>query len=267
MHNHQPSTTHNTLIHALWIGDKLGEISRCCLTSFIKQGHSVYLHTYGDIQDLPQGITICDANKIIKKEKIFRHKHTGSYAIFADIFRYELLKNVNGIYVDCDVYCLKPLTIPEHGYLFGLEDDNIINNAILALPSNSSLLNRLSNIITHKNFIPEWYSDKAKKRLKLRNIFGLSKHISEMKWGVTGPEALTYYVNACKVEHLAQAIDIFYPIHYDRISQLLSPDLSLNEVVTSKTLAVHLYNEKLRQVNLSTLHPNSILAKMLNHEV
>lgn len=254
-------------IHALWIGQQLGEISSACLSSFVKQGHSVHLHTYSDIHDLPKGITICDASKIIKKEKIFKHKHTGSYAVFADIFRYELLRNVNGIYVDCDVYCLKPLTIPEHGYLFGLEDDNIINNAILSLPSNSPLLNCLTDIITHKNFIPEWYSDKAKKRLRLRNAFGLSKHISEMKWGVTGPEALTHYVNACELGRVAQAIDVFYPVHYNRISQLLTPDLSLNDIVTGRTLAVHLYNEKLRQVDFSTLNPNSVLAKMLANEI
>lgn len=267
--NTQSSTIvmQNTPIHALWIGEKLGRISLCCLTSFVKQGHPVYLHTYGDIQDLPQGITICDANKIVGKEKIFKHKHTGSYAIFADIFRYELLKHVNGIYVDCDMYCLKPLNIPEHGYLFGLEDDNVINNAVLALPSNSLLLNRLTDIINHKNFIPEWYSDKAKKRLKFKDIIGLSKHISEMNWGVTGPEALTYYANDCQVNLLAQPIDIFYPIHYNRVSQLLTPDLSLNEVITNRTVAVHLYNEKLRQVDLTTLNPDSILAKMLINDI
>lgn len=254
-------------IHALWIGDKLGDISRCCLTSFIKQGHSVYLHTYGDIQDLPQGITICDANKIIKKEKIIRHKETGSYALFSDIFRYELLKKVDGIYVDCDVYYLKPLTMPEHGYLFGFEDDNKLNGAILALPKDSHLLNKLIDITYDKHFIPAWYPTKKQKRLKWKKRFGIAKHISEMPWGVIGPEAITYFAKYFQVDNLAMDIDIFYPIHYDRISQLLSPDLSLNEVVTSRTLAVHLYNEKLRQVNLSTLHPNSILAKMLNHEV
>ncbi|EXA97121.1 alpha (1-4)-galactosyltransferase domain protein [Acinetobacter baumannii 44362_9] len=33
-----------------------------------------------------------DANKIISKDQIIKHKETGSYALFSDIFRYELMR-------------------------------------------------------------------------------------------------------------------------------------------------------------------------------
>lgn len=254
-------------IHALWIGDTLGKISQCCLTSFIRRGHSVYLHTYGNITDLPDGVIISDANKIIPKEHIFKHKKTGSYAVFADIFRYKLLKYIDGIYVDCDVYCLKPLSIPKHGYLFGFEEDDRINNAILSLPQKSQLLKHLIETITHKGFVPEWYSTKAKNRLIWRSRIGLPKHISEMPWGVTGPDALSYFAKDCQVNNLAQDIDIFYPIHYNRISQLLTPHLTIDDITTHRTLCIHLYNEKLRSVNIDTLNKNSLLAKMLNNEI
>ena len=85
-------------IHALWIGNTLGDISRCCLKSFFLKGHKVFLHTYSKIEDLPEGIVCLDANLIIDKKNIFKHTETGSYALFSDLFRYELLKKVDAIY-------------------------------------------------------------------------------------------------------------------------------------------------------------------------
>jgi hypothetical protein len=41
--------------------------------------------------DIPNGVTIHDANKIIPAEKIFKYKNNGSYAGFANLFRYKLL--------------------------------------------------------------------------------------------------------------------------------------------------------------------------------
>lgn len=254
-------------IHALWIGEKLGEISNCCLASFVKQGHRVVLHTYTSIKDLPKGVVVSDANKIIPKEKIIRHKQTGSYALFSDIFRYELLKKVDGIYVDCDVYCLKPLIIPEHGYLFGFEDDDKINGAILALPQNSELLNKLIEIAYDDYFIPSWYSVGKQRRLKWQKRLGISKHISDMPWGVIGPEAITYFAKKFKVVELAQEIDVLYPLHYNRISQILTPNLNVSDIVSYRTCCIHLYNEKLRKVDLNSLDLNSILSKMLNNQI
>lgn len=106
--------TNNTLptINALWIGSELNLIASACLKSFLKYGHIVNLYTYGNIVNVPNGVNIIDGSHIIPKEKIVKHQKTGSYALFSDIFRYVLLSKINqGIYVDCDVYCLKPITM------------------------------------------------------------------------------------------------------------------------------------------------------------
>lgn len=260
-------STNLPTIHALWIGDQLGSISSACLSSFVKQGHPVHLHTYNDIKDIPKGVTMCDANLIISKEKIIKHKATGSYALFSDIFRYELLSKVDGIYVDCDVYCLKPLAIPEHGYLYGFEDDHKINGAILAMPKNSLLLNQLLNIAYDEQFIPPWYSASKQNRLRWKKRFGFSRHISDMPWGAIGPDAITYYVKNLNMQHLAQPIDIFYPVHYTCINHLLEPTLDIHDVTSKRSLCVHLYNEMLRKVDLKTINANCILSNMLGNKI
>lgn len=254
-------------IHALWIGKKLGEISRCCLRSFVLRGHSVFLHTYADIEDIPEGVQVVDANKIITEDKIIKHRETGSYALFSDIFRYELMKKVKGIYVDCDVYCLKPLKIPESGYLLGFEDDNWINGAVLCVPNESSLLDNLLHAAYDPTFVPPWYSKSKQFRLKAKKVFGMGKTIEDMPWGVIGPKAITYYTKQLSLTELVQPIDIFYPVHYHCINQFLDPNLSVSDITTSRTLAIHLYNEMLKGIDYSTLDVDCVLSKLLNNEI
>lgn len=231
------------------------------------RGHSVFLHTYNEIEDLPQGVIILDANLIIPKNNIIKHKKTGSYALFSDIFRYELLKKIDGLYVDCDVYCLKPIEKPESGYLLGFEDDKLINGAVLSLPKDSKVLSSLTNAAYDPYFIPPWYSKTKQFRLKLKKLLGFGKGLEDMPWGVIGPKAITYYIKKLLLEKNVSSIDIFYPVHYNCVSQLFDPKLSVMDVTTSRTLCIHLYNEMLKNKDLHNLHPNCLMYKLLNNQI
>ncbi|MBA0165891.1 MULTISPECIES: glycosyltransferase [Pectobacterium] len=254
-------------IFALWIGEKLGPIEYCCLKSFVMRGHRVFLYAYTHIENLPLGVYIENASTIVPKEKIFRHKKTGSYAIFSDHFRYELLKKRPGIYVDCDVYCIEPVDIPSSGYLLGYEEDNKINGAILSLPQNSKLLNSLINISKDKNFIPPWYEKKLRRKLFWKKSFGKAKHVSDLPWGVLGPEAITWYIKEENNSIEIQPIDIFYPLHHRCVSQLFDPGISIRDIVTSRTKCIHLYNEMLKGFNKENINRNCILGEMIRNKI
>ncbi len=255
------------IIHALWIGEKLGAISRCCLHSFVMRGHEVHLHTYADIVDVPEGVKLVDANKIISKDQIIKHKETGSYALFSDIFRYELMRKVDGVYVDCDVYCLKPISIPEHGYLLGFEDDEWINGAILRIPKESDLLKELLKAAYDPFFVPPWFSTSKKIKLKTKKIMGIGKSLADMPWGVIGPKAITYYVKQLELKNNIQPIDIFYPVHYQCISQLCDPELTIDDITTSRTTCIHLYNEMLKGIKLDELDDCTIMSRLLKCDI
>ncbi|WP_151765700.1 glycosyltransferase [Acinetobacter colistiniresistens] len=254
-------------IHALWIGKTLGKISSCCLRSFVMRGHKVLLHAYDSITDVPEGVECVDANQIISADKIFKHNQTGSYALFSDVFRYELLKKVSGIYVDCDVYCLKPIQIPESQYLLGFESDHKINGAVLAMPQDSNLLASLLDAAYNPFFVPPWYKKSRQKRLKFKKTLGIGKHIADMPWGVIGPDAITHFVKAQNLVGYVQPIDIFYPVHYQCIGQLTDSGLNIEDITSTRTLGIHLYNEMLRNLDLDKIAPNSILAKMFRNEI
>lgn len=260
----------NTLpiISALWIGGQLGQISHACLTSFLMRGHQVNLYTYDDLPDIPEGVTVCDANQIIHHSKIFKHTKKQSYGPFSDIFSYELLRKYdNTIYVDCDIYCLKPMSIPNHGYLFGYENKTMLNVAVMALPKNSELLQALCNIGDNPNFVPEWYSPNRQLRLKIKRFFGKARHIADMSWGVTGPSALTHYAKKFNAIQYAQPIEGLYPLLYNEVDKLFDKNLTIDNIISENSVCVHLYNEVLKYKELNNLEPNCILAQILENKI
>ncbi|MCR6652792.1 MAG: hypothetical protein NVV73_15500 [Cellvibrionaceae bacterium] len=260
------TTNELPVIHALWVGNKLGDISRCCLKSFLLRGHRVHLHAYEEIQDVPEGVTLVEGSKIISRDEIVKHRKTASYALFSDLFRYRLLEKEEGIYVDCDVYCLSPLQLPESGYLLGLEEDGRVNGAVLAMPRESALLERLLVAARDPFFIPPWYKASRRKRLSLKKSLGFGTRIENMPWGALGPDAITHYIKELQLFPVVQPIDVFYPIHHKCVGHLLDGDLDIKDVTTHRTTAVHLYNERLRGLDLKSLNANCVLQKFLRNE-
>lgn len=95
------------IIQSLWIGDELSKVEQLCIASFLTNGSPFHLYTYSDVKNIPTGTIIKDANDIIPSSEIFR-LNNGSYAVFADWFRFEMLYKVGGFYVDMDMICMKP---------------------------------------------------------------------------------------------------------------------------------------------------------------
>jgi glycosyltransferase involved in cell wall biosynthesis len=117
----------NPVIHGMWIGSRLSRLELLTITSFIRQGHDFNLWAYDDIETpLPPGCTLRDAQKIMPRKMLFRRRdndpETGIGAgslsgVSSDLFRYRLLHEQGGIWVDMDVTCLRPFTFTEP-YLF-----------------------------------------------------------------------------------------------------------------------------------------------------
>lgn len=99
----------------LWIGGPLSTMETLSMVSFLANGHRVYLYTFGDTKNVPDGVDIRDGNEILSFEKAFRNSNegigSGGYAGFSDWFRYELLSKRRGFWVDTDMVCLKPLKL------------------------------------------------------------------------------------------------------------------------------------------------------------
>ncbi len=101
------------VIQALWIGRPLSQLEKLCVRSFLYHGHEFHLYVYDDVQGIPDGATVKDANEILPESAVFRLKKTGELGPFSDWFRYALLAKHGGFWADMDMVCLKPFDFPE----------------------------------------------------------------------------------------------------------------------------------------------------------
>src|SRR5262245_49782027 len=91
------------VIQMFWHGPPLSRMERLSIASFLQNGHAVDLHVYDEPAGVPAGVRLLDAARILPRSALFRHKRTQSLALFADWFRYRLLFEHGGIWVDSDV--------------------------------------------------------------------------------------------------------------------------------------------------------------------
>lgn len=250
---------------ALWIGRELSPLAAACLRSFGAVGVPITLYTYERLVDVPSNVEVADANLVVPKEKIFRHKTTGSYAAFSDVFRYRLFGLSSTVYVDTDVYCVR--AINDEPLICGWEDDKAINGAVLRLPPNSAILDRMLRIATSNFFFPPWSGRKESLKAIAKHILLGGPSASYMHWGAIGPEALTYYLTEFNLARFALPREHFYPVHWTKVDKFVTPGLAVGDLITSKTSCIHLYNEMLRSTNYLEAPSSSPIKEMLEGRV
>ncbi|HKV41923.1 MAG TPA: glycosyltransferase, partial [Blastocatellia bacterium] len=137
-----------TPVHGMWIGTSLSRMELLTLRSFVRQGHRFHLWAYDQITTpIPEGVVLEDATLILPRESIFKRRSidpgagvgAGSYgAPFSDLFRYKLLHDRGGYWVDMDVTCLKPFP-SDTPYLFRNHRIGVVGN-IMKCPRGSKLM-------------------------------------------------------------------------------------------------------------------------------
>ncbi len=234
MTGHQRHAT-PPIIQSLWIGGPLSVMERLCISSFLKNGHEFHLYTYGDVTNIPDGTTVRDGREILGEDRIFTYKNNGSYAGFSNLFRYKLLLDKGGYWVDMDVVCLRPfdlerehvfsgakkwkLTDPFHPALF-------IQNCVIKAPPGSEIMEYCYEVAD-------------------------SKDPSELVWGETGPNLLDSAVYKLGMLDYVSA-GAFTTIDWSHWNRLISgsPLVSYWErfkIALFRPYAVHFYNEMWRQ--------------------
>jgi glycosyltransferase involved in cell wall biosynthesis len=135
------------VVHGLWIGTKLSRLERLTMQSFVRHGHPFNLWVYDELDDAPPpGVALRDAAAILPRNRIFLKAEQDpgagvgrrSYGPFSDLFRYKLLHDEGGIWVDMDVTCLKPFDFAEP-YVFRSHRIGVMGNLIKA-PRHSPLM-------------------------------------------------------------------------------------------------------------------------------
>lgn len=234
--------TKSNVIQSLWIGNSLSKVEQLCIKSFLDNGHKFHLYIYDDVKNLPLGTTVCNADDIIPKEKIFTIKTgwgKGSYAGFADVFRLELLSKNGGWWVDMDVICLKKFDMQQDVIICSSYEGgygNLANNCIMKFPKGHPVIK---------------YCMEELNRTDLQN----------MNFGLAGPILIQKAVNKFRLNNAVVDYSYFNPIAWKYVGELVLGNMNivgkLKEIIRPflkpKTLpgrrikknsySVHLWNE------------------------
>jgi hypothetical protein len=237
----------NKVVHGLWIGTKLSNLELLTLNSFVYHGHEFHLWVYEEISTpLPIGIFVRDANEIIPKEKVFRYKHVNQFghgknsvAGFSDIFRYKLLYEYGGWWVDMDVTCLKPFTL-KAPYVFRSHTDlEMVGNVMKCPPKSELMLQCYQESVDQINEDnKDWYGP----------IYILNKYVKEL-------DLELYIVDG-----------ISFPDHFGIVNVLKNFKVELN----SEYIFIHWLNEEWRnrKINKDNVRLSSVFGQLLiKHQI
>lgn len=159
------------IVQGLWIGERLSEMEQLSIRSFLANGHDYHRYTFGPVAGVPEGAAVRDASEILPKERIWKYADQDSYAGYSNHFRYRLLYERGGIWADCDVVCLRPLSLREHAVASEDADDGGVFRAtcVIAAPAGSALMRRAMQVCD-------------------------TADVNTLKWGDTGPKLMTRLV-------------------------------------------------------------------------
>lgn len=265
-----------TPVVSFWHGE-MSWLEQLCLTSFVRHGHKVRVFAYERPTGLPEGVYWEDAARILPQDQMFFYKKNGTPAVFSDLFRLELMRREEGLWVDCDIYCYRPFT-DLGAFVFGWEvppgadgKGGSINNAVLRCPSDSLLLKDLIDVFKPENaraserFLP-WH---RRAEMFVRRLFGEKIAVFDMQFGATGPFPLTHYARRYGLIDEVKAPEVFYPVPYEKIPELMEPGSDIADFVTEKTLGVHVWRSQLTnrgRAGIAAPAPDSALAKLCAQE-
>jgi hypothetical protein len=208
-------------------------MERLSIASFLAAGHVYHLYHYDTIKGAPKGTVLMAADDILPESAIFRYKNYPSYAGFANYFRYKLLLEKGGWWVDTDLVCLKPFDF-EDSYVFAserVEGRAGPTNSVIKAPPGSEMM------------AFNWRQCQA------------CADPSGVRWGEYGPKLMAAAIAKFQLQSFVRSPEVFCPVAFDQWNTLLRPaELS---GFGASTYSIHLWNEMWRRAGRDKNAPYS----------
>ena len=227
-------------VFSLWIGSSLSILEQTCINSFLEKGTVFILYIYNDIENVPTGTIIRDANTVVPFSE---YKHYDNPSYFSNLFRYTLLYELGGIWVDMDLLCNQPIDLSSE-YIFSSElknDEQHTNAGIIGCPPKTILM---------RDCIDE-----------VKSIIHSKQNI---KHGQLGPKVLKKYVSKHELEHYVLPYYVFCCYGFREIHTIFTIMNSINKL--NDTTCIHLWNNVLSKEGIDKTVPlkGSIYSNLVN---
>ena len=232
-------------LNSLWVGNRLGYLERLCLVSGLATGHKFTLWSYAPdkLEGVPEGVELRNAADIMPEERLLRYADTGSVALGANFWRYELLSRGLGYWVDMDFYFLRAIDFTDD-YVFGWEYAGWINNAVLLAPPQSKMVADL-NSLPQANVRPPWFGPKRSLAFYWQKLTKGPISLEEMPWGTYASGLVTHVIKSNGLEPHAKSPTTFYPVEWKDARILYGPAEIVESKLSQDTCAVHMWHSRL----------------------
>ena len=215
------------VIRSLWVGGNiLPTIPLMSINSFLMSGYRYEIFSYSPLANIPKNCINRDACDIMQFDPLFVVTK-GTYgklnhAVFADLFRYEMLYRLGGWWADTDVICLGQLS--KEDFFLQPERDifgrSRVNNCLIRMPPRSPLMEICLKKCRHIN-------------------------VSNMEWGDTGPRLITQATIDLNLDHLIAQEKLYNPVNFTEFHKLFEPGF-----VNSCWKIIHLWQSRWKEENI-----------------
>lgn len=246
-------------LNTLWVGPSLPPMQRLCLASAVATGCRVRLFVYEAVEGVPEGVEIVDGREVLGLDKMVRHRKSQSVALFSDRFRYEILGNELGAWFDTDMLFLKaPQATGD--CLVGWENQTLVSAGFIWVKPGQPLIDDLRRHAFEEYPIPDWFPAWKRGYLRLRRVIGAPQHVSELEWGVIGPNLLTWLLGQHNLLSEARPTSWSCGLPYVERHNIGVGDYDWKAWINDETVCVHLWNHGLsREERASRPEPGSLL--------
>jgi hypothetical protein len=239
------------LIQSLWVGPSLSKMEQLCIKSFLAHGHTFHLYTYEDVSNVPDGCIIKNGVEILGRDKIFTYQNgaeKGSVSGFSNFFRYKLLHDKGGYWVDMDMVCFKRFDFPGPYIVSSQLDESgnqELNCGVVLAPPGNTMCKEAFDIC-------------------------MSKDTSTVAFGQTGPVLIRAIVKKLGLDQYGASYNAFCPIHYYELNKIVGENNNIDEFMVNlikDSYGVHLWNELWRRkgIDKNGVFPvNSLYQHLLN---
>jgi len=211
------------VVQSLWIGSRLSIMERLAIRSFLANGHEFHLYCYDNVEGLPPGTVVKDGNEILSESRIFTYSAgfaKGSHAAFSNLFRYKLLLERGGWWVDTDVVCLRAFDLVDDRLWASERTDPpqelIVSTSVIKAPAGDALM--------------AWAWQECQ-----------GVDTTNVTFGQLGPRLLQAGVDALRVHACMRPHTFFCPIPFYEWSKMLDPAHTF--VLGTEVYGVHLWNQ------------------------
>jgi hypothetical protein len=200
----------------LWVDGPFRPIDRLCVASMVHAGQKVRLFSYGHVPNAPAGIQTEDARSILPEHFTGLVKRgVFNMGQFSDLFRIALMKQARGVWLDTDIYLVKPFSPDPAKPFLAWENEHRLGVAALYLPADNPVIGEfdsyLADFLAGRRVLPNWLGFR---RRVLRPLYykAIGKKLVPAKAGITiyGNDGITRLARRHGFINLSAPKETFY---------------------------------------------------------